>query len=310
MKGKTAFINTERFVKEGKWPPSMRLVNELRRAYLDRISDIDEGEIPGDVVPTGFPTLDCVLSGGMHQGHLIVLAGRPGMGKTALAQQIAVNVAEGGRSAIFYSLEMSSLEVMERVISRHSGISVPHLKMADLTLVGYSLLLEAIESFGNLPLLVDDASFDVDTMIKNAKTATDCLAALKLPPLGAIFVDYLQLIGSKAKNSAQNISQIIAAFKRLARELNVAVVVLSQLSRDLETRHDRRPRMSDLSESASIEEDADLILFIYRDEYYNLRSADKGVAEIIVAKNRYGTVTNVRLVFIGERILFVDSAHK
>ena len=310
MKGKPAFINTERFVKEGKWPPSMRLVNELRRAYLDRISDIDEGEIPGDVVPTGFPSLDGVLSGGMHQGHLIVLAGRPGMGKTALAQQIAVNVAGGGRSAIFYSLEMSSLEVMERVISRHSGISVPHLKMADLTPVDYSLLVEAIESFGKLPLLVDDASFDVDTMIKNARMATDCLAALKLPPLGAIFVDYLQLIGSKTKNSAQNINQDIAAFKRLARELNVAVVVLSQLSHDLEMRHDRRPRISDLSESASIEEDADLILFIYRDEYYNLRSADKGVAEIIVAKNRYSAVTKVHFVFLGERILFRDIAHK
>ena len=95
--------------------------------------------------------------------------------------------------------------------------------------------------FGKLPLLVDDASFDVDTMIKNAKTATACLAALTLPPLGAIFVDYLQLIGSKAKNSTQNISQIIAAFKRLARELNVAVVVLSQFSCDLEMRHDKRP---------------------------------------------------------------------
>jgi replicative DNA helicase len=306
MKGKTAFINTERFVKEGNWPLSMRLVNELRRTYLDRISDVDEGEIPRDVVPTGFPTLDCVLSGGMHQGHLIVLAGRPGMGKTALAQQIAVNVAEGGRSAIFYSLEMSSLEVMERVISRHSGISVPHLKMANLTPVGHSLLLEAIESFGNLPLLVDDASFDVETMIKNAKTATARLAALKLPPLGAIFLDYLQLIGSKNKNS----TQIIAAFKRLARELNVAVVVLSQLSRDLEMRQDKRPLMSDFSESGSIEEDADLVLFIYRDEYYNPRSADKGVAEIIVAKNRYGTVTNVRLVFVGERILFRDIAYK
>ena len=205
MNEENPFLNTDPFVKEGKWPPSMRLVNELRRAYLDRISDIDEGEIPGDVVPTGFPSLDGVLSGGMHQGHLIVLAGRPGMGKTAFAQQIAVNVAEGGRSAIFESLEMSSLEVMERVISRHSGISVSHLKMADLTLVDYPLLLEAIESFGKLPLLVDDASFDVDTMIKNAKTATACLAALKLPSLGAIFVDYLQLIDSKAKNSAQNI---------------------------------------------------------------------------------------------------------
>ena len=116
------------------------------------------------------------------------------MGKTALAQQIAVNVAESGRSAIFYSLEMPSLEVMERVISRHSGISVPHLKMANLRPTDYPLLVEAIESFGKLPLLVDDASFDVDTMIKNAKTATACLAALKLPPLGAIFVDYLQLI--------------------------------------------------------------------------------------------------------------------
>ena len=148
--GKTPFLNTERFVKEGKWPPSKRLVNELRRAHLDRISDVDEGEIPGNVVSTGFPPLDGVLSGRMHKGHLIVLAGRPGMGKTALAQQIAVNVAESGRSAIFYSLEMSSLEVMERVISRHSGISVPHLKMADLTPVDYSLLLEAIKSFVGL----------------------------------------------------------------------------------------------------------------------------------------------------------------
>lgn len=117
-------------------------------------------------------------------------------------------------------------------------------------------------------------------------------------------------MSSKAKNSTQNISQIIAAFKRLARELNVAVVVLSQLSCDLEMRHDKRPRMSDFSESGSIEEDADLVLFVYRDEYYNPRSADKGVAEIIVAKNRYGAVTNVRLVFVGERILFRDIAHK
>lgn len=290
---------------QGSEPPnSMRLAGAIVTEYLSALDQRALGAVRH--VPTGLASIDRQLPAVLYEGHLVILAGRPAIGKTALAQQIAENVAAANRSVFFFSLEMSGYEVTERAVSRRSGIPVAQLKMGEVDSQAWSRLLQAADMFGRLPMLIDDASFDIKGLVANAKAAAAGLADRGLPPLGAIFVDYLQLVSSNAANRMLEVGQVTAGLKQLACELSVPVVVLSQLSRGVEARVDKRPTMADLCESGSIERDADLILFIYRDEYYNDNSAECGVAEIIVGKNRHGSTSTVKLAFMGERVLFGD----
>lgn len=232
------------------------------------------------------------------------------MGKSVFAQQVTEQVAGQGHTSIFYTLEMGAHELTERGLSRRSGVPIPSLKTAEsLTQDDWRRLSDAMADYAPLPLLIDDAAFDINALVHKTKAAAAGLEKAGLPPLGLVTVDYLQLVGAKAANRTLEVGQVTSSLKRLAKELSVPVLALSQLSRGVEGRQNRRPTLSDLRESGNIEQDADLVLFLYRDEYYDENSPDKGVAEVIAAKNRHGSTGTTRLAFVGERVTFGELAH-
>lgn len=290
-------------------PKTMRLVNGLATEYLDALEARCNGT--KQYLPSGFQSLDRRLPGWLHEGHLIVVAGRPAMGKSAFVQQVAEAVAAQQRTVIFFTLEMSAYELTERALARRAGLSIPALKTAeDLTDDDWRRLTGALTRFSPLPLLIDDASFDIAALLNKTQAAVANLAQAGLPPLGCVVVDYLQLVSAKAANRSLEIGQITGHLKRLAKQLAVPVIALSQLNRAVEGRPDKRPTLSDLRESGQIEQDADLVLFLYRDEYYDENSPEKGIAEVIAAKNRHGSTGTVKLAFISERVMFGELAHE
>lgn len=290
-------------------PRSMRPIGSLA---LEFINDLDDRARGGEkhYVASPWTDLDKTAPGWLHKGHLIIVAGRPGMGKTALAQSAAEYVGAGW-TVLFFSLEMSGWEVTQRSISRRSGL--PLSKLKNPSLLGPDEWGKIAKAGGELEatnLLVDDASFDINSLCAKAKAAAAALEPCGKPPLGLVVVDYLQLVaaGRRSSTRAEDVGQVSGGLKRLARELNVPLIALSQLNRSLENRPDKRPTMSDLRESGAIEQDADLILFIYRDEVYNSNSADKGIAEIIIGKNRHGGTGITKLAWLPERVSFGNLA--
>jgi replicative DNA helicase len=287
---------------------TMKLARDLAEDYIDQL----EAKITGQrhYTPSGFKQVDKKLGGWMHEGHLVVIAGRPAMGKSAFAQQLVESVAAQGKTAIMYTLEMSGYEITERSVSRRSGVPIPKLKTGeDMIESEKDSIMEALREFRYLPFLVDDASFGIEQLIEKTLAVQNGLAAKGLPPLGVIAVDYLQLVTGSGSNRTLEIGQVTGGLKRLAKELKVPVLALSQLNRAVENKTDKRPGLSDLRESGNIEQDADMVLFLYRDEYYNENSEDKGIAEIICGKNRHGATGTVKLAFVGERVMFSDLAY-
>jgi replicative DNA helicase len=294
---------------DSKTEKSMRLASDIASEYVSTL----ENRLIGQKrhLQTPFKALDSGIPGWLHEGHLIIIAGRPAMGKSAFAQQILEFTASQQRTSILFTLEMSSYEIVERTVARRTGISIPRLKTSlDLSSTELSKISKAIEEFSMLPMLIDDASFEIEGLIEKTKKSVLNFSKYNLPPLGCIVVDYLQLVGSKAMNRNMEVGQVTSGLKRLAKELAVPVVALSQLNRSLESRVDKRPLLSDLRESGQIEQDADLVLFLYRDDYYNEKSLDKGIAEVIIAKNRHGNNGILKLGFHKERIMFGDKDHE
>ncbi len=274
---------------------------------------------------TGFKDMDKWL-GGMHPSDLIILAGRPSMGKTALATNIAFNAAwgflaknEGGRTA-FFSLEMSSEQLATRLLAQESGISSDKIRRGELHQNDFPKFLEVSRRISKIPLYIDDTPA---LTISALRTRARRLKRQK--GLDLIVVDYLQLLQGSDKNGndgrVQEVSDITRGLKALAKELNVPVIALSQLSRAVEQRDDKRPQLADLRESGSIEQDADVVMFIYREEYYEARKepaedSDKHAAwqermskiynqaEVIIAKQRHGPIGTVRLFFDGKLTKF------
>ncbi len=268
---------------------------------LDRIQDMadkPEGELPG--VPSGFPDLDH-MTAGLQAGDLIVLAARPSMGKTAMALNIAEHVVmnEGLPVAVF-SMEMGAGQLATRTAGSVGRINQTHMRMGRLDNDEWSRLTVAVEKLRHVPLHIDETG---------GLTITDLRArarrlARRVGRVGLIVVDYLQLMSVPTSMSSENrataVGDISRGLKLLAKELQCPVIALSQLNRSVETRQDKRPLMSDLRESGAIEQDADLIWFIYRDEYYTKDACkEPGVAEIIVAKQRSGPTGTVKLAFRG-----------
>ncbi len=291
-------------------------IKELLPQVAERIDMLFSRDDPSDVtgIPTGFSDLDSMTSG-FQGGDLVIVAGRPSMGKTAFSINIAENVALGlgglqtGLPVAIFSMEMASTQLAMRMIGSVGRLDQHRMRTGRLEDEDWEKLTTALGKLNEAPIFIDEgaslSSFDVRARARRLHR--------QCGKLGLIVVDYLQLMsapaGKQGENRATEISEISRSLKALAKELDCPVVALSQLNRSVEQRPDKRPVMSDLRESGAIEQDADLILFIYRDEVYNHDSPDKGTAEIIIAKQRNGPIGKVRLTFIGEHTRFENYAN-
>ena len=276
-------------------------IRQIIGDYYDRIDYLYQhrGQLIG--IPTGFSLLDKLL-GGLQRSDFVIVAGRPSMGKTSFILSIAQNAARkfNQRVAIF-SLEMSSEQVVQRLISAETGIDSQRLRLADLRDHEWPLFVQATGILSEAPIFIDDTP-----SISALQMRTKARRLHAEHGLDLIVVDFLQLMqgDTRAENRVQEISSISRALKGLAREINVPVVAVSQLSRAVESRHDHRPILSDLRESGGLEQDADVVMFIYREEMYNPDTELKNIADIIVAKHRNGPTGKVPLFFKKELAQF------
>ena len=276
---------------------------------LDRIQAAakNRGNVTG--VPTGFTDLDNYLSG-LQPSDFILVAARPSMGKTAFVLNVAENVAikQGITTAIF-SLEMSNVQLVNRMLSLESTVDADKLRKGRLDSSDWGKLVEGADSIAKSHLIIDDTPG-----ISISELRSKCRKYKMENDLGLVIIDYLQLMSgngsSRSETRQQEISDISRSLKALARELEVPVVTLSQLSRAVEQRPDHRTMLSDLRESGAIEQDADVVMFLYRDDYYNKDTEIKGVAEIIIAKQRNGPIGTVKMAWIPEQTRFANLLDK
>lgn len=259
-------------------------------------------------IMSGYAKLDD-LTGGFKPGELVVLAARPSMGKTAFALNLLLNAAlKHGKSVAFFSLEMGGEQIVDRLLSAVSEIHMTRMQRGQLNESDFAELGEAMEKLGDTSIFVDDQGGATIPILKSK------LRKIKIErgTLDMVIIDYLQLMsgaGSKfAGNRVQEISEISRGLKELARELKIPIIALSQLSRNVEARVDKKPQLSDLRESGAIEQDADSVIMLYRDEYYDPDTDRKGTADVLIRKNRNGQVGDVELVFKGEIQKFYDIA--
>ncbi len=259
-------------------------------------------------VPTGFIDLDEKLTG-LHGSELILIAARPAMGKTAFALNIAQNAAMKSRiPCAIFSLEMSKEQLATRLIAMDSMVDSQAIRTGQLADDDWSELMDSTYKVGSSPMFIDDTPG-----ITIAELRSKCRKLKQTQDIGLIIIDYLQLMSASAGRSEsrqQEISEISRSLKKLARELNVPIIALSQLNRAVDGREDHKPVMSDLRESGAIEQDADVIMFIYRDDYYNKESTKPGIADIIVAKQRNGSTGPVELVWMGKYTKFANKERK
>jgi replicative DNA helicase len=253
-------------------------------------------------VPTGFIDLDRMTSG-LQPGDLVIVAGRPSMGKTAFSVNIGEHVAvDSGLPVAIFSMEMGGAQLAMRMLGSVGRLDQHRLRTGRLNDEDWPRLTHAIQKMNDAQIFIDETPSlsSIELRARSRRLARQC------GKLGLIIVDYLQLMSanSPGENRATEISEISRNLKGLAKELNCPVIALSQLNRSLEQRPNKRPVMSDLRESGAIEQDADLILFIYRDEVYNPDSPEKGMAEIIIGKQRNGPIGSVRMTFLGHYTKF------
>jgi len=283
-------------------------IHQLLSQVMERVDMLYHRDNPSDItgIPTGFNDVDQMTSG-LQEGDLVVVAGRPSMGKTALALNMGEHVAVESRLPVaVFSTEMGGTQLATRMLGSIGRLDQHKLRTGRLTDEDWNKLTNAVGKLHDAPIHIDETA---------ALNALELRARARrlhrqYGKLGLIIVDYLQLMSasSHGENRATEISEISRSLKALAKELKVPVVALSQLNRSLEQRPNKRPVMSDLRESGAIEQDADLILFIYRDEVYNPDSPDKGRAEIIIGKQRNGPIGTVNLTFLGQYTRFENYA--
>ena len=292
------FDVSQRRVSRGLMP-----IRRVLTEYYDRIEYLHQhqGEMVG--LPTGFLDLDGPL-GGLQPSDLIIVAGRPGMGKSSLGLTMAHNAALKHNAVVaFFSLEMSAGQLVQRLIAGETGVSSQRLRIGDIRDIEWDKFVKATGTLAETSIFVDDTPSPSPVEIR-----TKCRRLAAEYGLDLIIIDYMQLMrsGVQRENRVQEVSYISRELKALARELNVPVVAISQLSRAVESRQDKRPILSDLRESGTIEQDADVVMFIYRDEMYNPDTDKKNVAEIIIAKHRNGPTGLAHLGFMSEQTKFVN----
>ncbi|AGF48364.1 replicative DNA helicase [Candidatus Kinetoplastibacterium oncopeltii TCC290E] len=282
-------------------------IQPLLAQVVERIDELYHREGDTDItgVPTGFIDLDKMTSG-LQPGELIIVAGRPSMGKTAFSMNIGEYVAiEHGLPVAVFSMEMGASQLAMRMLGSISKVDQHKMRTGKLSEEDWPKITDAIQAMQDIQLYIDEtpALNVIEVKAKTRRLSRQC------GQLGLIIIDYMQLMsGSGEENRATEISEISRSLKSLAKELNCPLIALSQLNRSLEQRQNKRPVMSDLRESGAIEQDADLILFIYRDEFYNQDSQEKGIAEIIIGKQRNGPVGTVKLTFQGHTTRFLNYA--
>ena len=278
---------TQKRPQQGLVPISDTLI----QAFKEIENRQQDTALPG--LPSSFYDLDA-MTGGFQRSDLIIIAGRPSMGKTSFAVGMARNIAENLPVAIF-SLEMSKEQLGLRLLASEAGIESNYLRTGRISQNQWGALSHALGTLSELPIYIDDTA---NQTVMQMRSQVRRLLAEKGGELGLVLIDYLQLMeGSGSENRVQELSRITRSLKGLARELNVPVIALSQLSRGVEARTNKRPMMSDLRESGAIEQDSDLIIMLYRDEYYNENTPDRGIAEIIITKHRNGPTGVVKLLF-------------
>ncbi len=300
-------------VSQAKVQRSFSSLAEVISGNMDRVQELflaGGSEVVG--LPTGFTDFDRVTTG-LHPGQVMILAARPGMGKTSwfISALLHAGVTKNSVAALF-SLEMSKDELGFRFFSALSRIDSKRLKTGALAKEEFRRLMSAAEQLGQARIHIDDTAaltvMDIRARCRRLKA--------KEKQLDLVVVDYLQLMkgpkgsGSGSSGREQEISAISRGLKELSKEIGVPIIALSQLSRAVESRNDKRPMLSDLRESGSIEQDADLVCFIYRDDYYNHDSEERGIAELIIAKNRHGEQGTVKLAWMGQYTLFANLAQE
>ncbi len=296
-------------IRRGNTNDSMEHVGTVLLKVFDRLTELSESDSDIAGLSTGLHDLDKFING-LNKSDLMLLAARPAMGKTSLALNIALNVAKKNpkKTVAVFSLEMSKEQLVTRLLSNESFVDSKKLTTGQLSVEDWTKIGIAASALSQVDLRVDDnPSLSVAEM--NAKCR-------RIDDLGLVIIDYLQLMTSAGTKTAANenrqqiVSDISRSLKIMAKELNVPVLCLSQLSRATESRQDKRPMLSDLRESGAIEQDADEVLFIYRDDYYNKNSPEQNVAEVIVAKNRHGEVGTVKLQWLPQFTTFADREWK
>lgn len=280
-------------------------INEVLQDSFEKIEDLYHREEFITGVPSGFIEFD-ELTTGFQPSEFIVVAGRPAMGKTAFCMNIAQYVSTNRNIPVaIFSLEMSRSQLVQRMLCSEARIDAHNLRRGRLAESDWGILSAAAGRLASAPIFIDDTAgiscLEIKAKARRLKAQHN---------LGLIIIDYLQLIqtGGRVESRQQEISEISRSLKSLARELNVPVIAVSQLSRAVEQRVERRPRLSDLRESGAIEQDADLVVFIYREEYYKPKTDKKGIAEVIISKQRNGPIGTVELTFIKEYAKFENLA--
>ena len=297
-------------LRQGKDTQSLKHISDAAAKSFDRLRKLsgkDKEKYQG--IPTGFRFLDDKL-GKMGRSDLVILAARPGMGKTSFALNIATNIAGSQKLPVaIFSLEMSNEQLTERILSSQAGISSNALRTGDIQIAEWDMITNAIGQIADFPIYLDDTPnitvSDMKAKIRRINQNPET------PNIGAVIVDYIQLMstGKRSDNRVQEISEITRNLKIMAKELDVPIIALSQLSRSAEkgSGRDGRPQLSDLRDSGSIEQDADVVLFLYRDAYYNKNEdADQTTAECIIAKNRHGESGTIPLSWDGAHTRFYD----
>lgn len=297
-----AFIEIANKQDQGGISLALDVLNDTLVELEERLNG--DGSMTG--VPSQFVDLDRI-TGGWQKSDLIIIAARPGMGKTAFALNVVINAVKSGKSCVVFTLEMSKTQLMNRIISSEARIDSGRMRKGDLNEDEQDRLMHGARGIGTLPAML---GIDETPGINLLELRSRCRRFKKEHGLDLIVIDYLQLMGpsgtKKYDSREREISEISGGLKALAKELQVPVIALAQLNRGPDSRPDKIPKLSDLRESGSMEQDADMIMFLYRDEYYNKDSADVGKALVRIAKNRHGSTDDVMLAFAPHFLKFTN----
>ncbi len=284
-------------ISESRQRKQPRLLADGLADYVAALERIQAGESSG--MSTGLASLDERLNGGLHDGQLIIVAGRPAMGKSAFTNTIALNVARNGNQAAIMSMEMSELDQYHRFVATLGRVSLAEVVDANLAGESGDRIVAAIAQMKDLPVIIDEeAGLSIHDVLSKARQIR------RKHGLRLLIVDALGLMSFDQNRIVTELGLITKTLKNFAKEMGIPIILLCQLSRKCEDRTDKRPVLSDLRDSGNIEQDADVVLALYRDEYYNPDSRDAGIAEVLIRKNRQGKTGTVPLVFIGDQTRF------